>query len=188
MADAEDLKSSGDFSSCGFDSHPGHQLFSFARSSGEWGVSWALSQKWSRGLCSVHFLYRICRRAFRLLLTSFTAVTSVLAADVSGVVTNAQGGEPLARIQVTLLGTTIATVSGPDGRFRFSQLPAGSYVLQVSGVGHRSFQISFQLESPEETKEFAISLAAENFRRTERVDVSGDVLNQRTGPPWATSP
>jgi hypothetical protein len=29
MADAEDLKSSGDFSSCGFDSHPGHQLFVF---------------------------------------------------------------------------------------------------------------------------------------------------------------
>ena len=27
MADAEDLKSSGDFSSCGFDSHPGHQNF-----------------------------------------------------------------------------------------------------------------------------------------------------------------
>ena len=26
MADAEDLKSSGDFSSCGFDSHPGHQF------------------------------------------------------------------------------------------------------------------------------------------------------------------
>lgn len=27
MADAEDLKSSGDFSSCGFDSHPGHHYF-----------------------------------------------------------------------------------------------------------------------------------------------------------------
>src|SRR5208337_4136977 len=27
MADAEDLKSSGDFSSCGFDSHPGHHKF-----------------------------------------------------------------------------------------------------------------------------------------------------------------
>jgi hypothetical protein len=26
MADAEDLKSSGDFSSCGFDSHPGHHF------------------------------------------------------------------------------------------------------------------------------------------------------------------
>ncbi len=29
MADAEDLKSSGDFSSCGFDSHPGHQNNAF---------------------------------------------------------------------------------------------------------------------------------------------------------------
>ena len=29
MADAEDLKSSGDFSSCGFDSHPGHQSLCF---------------------------------------------------------------------------------------------------------------------------------------------------------------
>ena len=28
MADAEDLKSSGDFSSCGFDSHPGHHFTS----------------------------------------------------------------------------------------------------------------------------------------------------------------
>ena len=32
MADAEDLKSSGDFSSCGFDSHPGHCLFLFVSS------------------------------------------------------------------------------------------------------------------------------------------------------------
>ena len=29
MADAEDLKSSGDFSSWGFDSPPGHHLFRF---------------------------------------------------------------------------------------------------------------------------------------------------------------
>src|SRR5438445_6944316 len=31
MADAEDLKSSGDFSSCGFDSHPGHHVFKHLR-------------------------------------------------------------------------------------------------------------------------------------------------------------
>ena len=33
MADAEDLKSSGDFSSWGFDSPPGHHLFQFKVSS-----------------------------------------------------------------------------------------------------------------------------------------------------------
>ncbi len=32
MADAEDLKSSGDFSSCGFDSHPGHHCVSCSQS------------------------------------------------------------------------------------------------------------------------------------------------------------
>src|SRR6266481_6681030 len=31
MADAEDLKSSGDFSSCGFDSHPGHHFETLTR-------------------------------------------------------------------------------------------------------------------------------------------------------------
>ena len=31
MADAEDLKSSGDFSSCGFDSHPGHHVLKYLR-------------------------------------------------------------------------------------------------------------------------------------------------------------
>ena len=58
-----------------------------------------------------------------------------LAADVTGIVTNAQGGEPLAKIQVDLLGTSITAVTGPDGKFRLSQLPAGAYVVQASGVG-----------------------------------------------------
>ncbi|PYT71089.1 MAG: hypothetical protein DMG39_13940 [Acidobacteria bacterium] len=88
----------------------------------------------------------------------------------------------MAKIQVALLGRSITTITGPDGKFHLSQLPAGSYVLQVSGVGYRSFQISFQLESPEEAKEFAISLAPENFRRTERVEVSGDVFEPQDWP------
>jgi len=41
--------------------------------------------------------------AFLALLGSLTAAASVVAADVSGIVTNAQGGEPLAKIQVALL-------------------------------------------------------------------------------------
>lgn len=89
----------------------------------------------------------------------------------------------MAKIQVALLGRSTTRITGRDGKFHFSQLPAGSYVLQVSGVGYRSFQIFFQLESPEEAKEFAISLAPENFRRTERVEVSGDVLEPKDWPP-----
>ena len=62
MADAEDLKSSGDFSSCGFDSHPGHQnlqclcrergetknlAFFIAQEEGYFGLSWT-DQNWIR--------------------------------------------------------------------------------------------------------------------------------------------
>jgi len=124
----------------------------------------------------------LCRLALLLLLSSLVLAIPALPADVGGVVTNAQGGEPLAKIQVALLERSITTITGPDGKFHFSQLPAGSYVLQFSGVGYRSFQISFQLESPEETKELAISLAPENFRRTERVEVRGDVFEPKDWP------
>ena len=46
MADAEDLKSSGDFSSCGFDSHPGHHSM-YMRN-----LPLSLGDR-----CAVHFLY-----------------------------------------------------------------------------------------------------------------------------------
>lgn len=57
-----------------------------------------------------------------------------------------------------------------------------SVSLSFSGIGYRSFKISFQLESQDETKEFDINLAPENFRRTERVEVSGDVFEPKDWP------
>src|SRR5262249_43830169 len=52
MADAEDLKSSGDFSSCGFDSHPGHHsegpLIASRRVASSWQVD---SSVFSRQRC-----------------------------------------------------------------------------------------------------------------------------------------
>ena len=72
-----------------------------------------------------------------ILLSSLAVATSVPAADVSGIVTIAQGGEPLAKIQVALLATGATTVTGSDGKFNFSQVPAGRYVLQIRGVRGR---------------------------------------------------
>src|SRR5437879_2352335 len=125
---------------------------------------------------------QFCRVAPLLFLGFLAMAIPAPAGDVSGIVTNAQGDEPLAKIQVALLGTSITTVTGPDGKFRFSQLPAGDYVLQASGVGYRSFQVSFQLASLDEAKEFVISLAPENFRLNERVEVSGSVFEPKDWP------
>jgi hypothetical protein len=126
--------------------------------------------------------FNLLNLAFLALLGSFTAATSVVAADVSGIVTNAQGGEPLAKIQVALLGTSATTATGPDGKFHFPQLSAGSYVLQVSGVGYRSSKISFQLASTDDAKEFSIALAPENFRLSDRIEVTSDVFELKDWP------
>jgi hypothetical protein len=63
-----------------------------------------------------------CLRTLALLslLVVFTA-HGAAAAEVHGTVTNAQGGEPLSRIQVAIVGTSFIAASGPDGVFHISQ-------------------------------------------------------------------
>lgn len=122
------------------------------------------------------------RLAPLLIFTSFLLIRPAFPADVSGTVINAQGGEPLAKIRVALLGTSVTAVTEPDGRFHFSQLFPGSYILQASGVGYRTFHVSFELTAPDESKQFAINLVPENFRHTERVEVTGDVFEPKDWP------
>src|SRR5712664_234293 len=116
----------------------------------------------------------ICLRNLALLslLVVFTAYAAV-AAEVHGIVTNAQGGEPLGKIQITIVGMAFIAATGPDAVFHIAQVPPGSYVLQVSGVGYRTLSVPFQL-AEDESKEFLLALAPDNFRRTEVVEVRGD--------------
>jgi hypothetical protein len=124
-----------------------------------------------------------CLRILTLLpLLVFLVVRAAVAADVHGTVTNAQGGEPLGKIQIAIVGTALIDASGPDGSFHISQVPPGSYVLQVSGVGYRSLSVSFQLAAAEESKEFLLTLTPDNFRRTEVVEVRGDVFEPKDWP------
>ena len=114
-------------------------------------------------------------------LVVFTAHGAV-AADVHGTVTNAQGGEPLGKIQVAIAGTGFTTATGPDGNFYISQVPPGSYVLQVSGVGYRTLSVPFQLAATDDSKEFLLTLTPDNFRRTEVVEVRGDLFEAKDWP------
>ena len=53
---------------------------------------------------------------------------------VTGTITN-DGGQPVAGAQVTLQGTRLGSVTGPDGRFAINAVPAGSYTLRVQRIG-----------------------------------------------------
>src|SRR3981189_3717943 len=130
---------------------------------------------------SIRNFHSLRTLAILSLLVVFTAHGAV-AADVHGTVTNAQGGEPLGKIQVVIVGTAFATSTGPDGKFYIAQLPAGSYALQVSGVGYRSLSVPLQLAAADESKEFLLSLTPDNFRRTDVVEVRGDLFEAKDWP------
>jgi CarboxypepD_reg-like domain len=131
-------------------------------------------------------IHSFCRSRWRPTLAFpfilfLSCIQVAVAADIKGTVTNALGGEPLSKVQVALLGTSFLVATAPDGSFQISSIPAGSYVLQVSCIGYRTLSVPFHLAA-EESKEFELTLTPDNFRRTDVIEVRGDVFEPKDWP------
>jgi hypothetical protein len=59
---------------------------------------------------------------------------------------------------------------------------AGRYSLRLNAVGYRLVTVPFSLTAVEEAKEFDVTLAPDNFRRTEKVEVNGDIFQGPDSP------
>jgi len=103
------------------------------------------------------------------ILPAALALTSLAWAQVSGVVSDAQTGEPLARVRVALLGTA-QTLTDQQGRFSFQGLAPGEYTLQAATVGYRLLRKSFTL-APGQVQEFEVILSPETFRQSDSIQV-----------------
>jgi uncharacterized surface anchored protein len=80
---------------------------------------------------------------FRLALFFFIELFLCLAraraaasGEIRGVVSDARGGEALARVQVRLENTSYQTVTDARGRFAITGIEPGDYVIQASTVGY----------------------------------------------------
>jgi Carboxypeptidase regulatory-like domain/TonB-dependent Receptor Plug Domain len=113
-----------------------------------------------------------------LMLTPLAAI----AAEIHGTVKNAEGGEPLGKIQVSIAETNFRVETAKDGRFQFSGIAVGNYTLRVNGLGYRGAAQTFSLTAPDESKEFEIFLVPDFFRRNEVVEVHGDVFEPSDWP------
>jgi hypothetical protein len=120
----------------------------------------------------------LARFAVALLL----AGSLVHAAEIRGKVTNVIGGEPLARVQVSVLDTNLQAVTSRDGAFTIRSVKAGSYTLRFEAVGYRLITAPFSISSETDVKEFDVNLAPDNFRRTDTVIVQSDIF-QGSDPP-----
>jgi hypothetical protein len=126
---------------------------------------------------------RLPRRCLQLLLFFILSFAPfAYAADIKGTVANAEGAEPLGKIQLSLVGTHFATTTASDGTFQISHIPAGNYVLQANGVGYRALSVPFQLASADDSKTFQLTLTPATLSRTDSVEVHADVFESAEWP------
>jgi hypothetical protein len=116
--------------------------------------------------------------AIPLLLASVAA----WAAEIMGRVTNAVGGEALVQVEVMVLENRAGTVTSLSGEFDIRNLAPGSYTLRLNAVGYRMLTVPFKLAAAEDVKEFSITMVPDNFHRTDKVEVRGDVFQAEDTP------
>lgn len=107
--------------------------------------------------------------------------SALFAADVRGKVVGIRG-EPLARVQVSILEVQRQAITGDDGRFVIAGLAPGDYTLQANAVGYWLIDVGFSLAAGETAKEFEITLTPDNYTRTDTVQVKGDLFQGSDSP------
>ncbi len=75
-----------------------------------------------------------------------------------------------------------AVITKNDGTFVMQGLTPGHYTLRLNAVGYRLITVDFTLAVDEAVKEFDITLVPDNVRRTERVEVKGDIFQGPDSP------
>jgi carboxypeptidase family protein len=148
------------------------------------------------------FSTQLCLRGLTLLrrkilftpLLLLATLASASPSQITGTVSNAEGGEPLGKIEVSITNnnSTATTISGPainlsaitaaDGKFHFSGLPPGKYTLEIRGLGYRNMSLPFVVTAVGDAQEFLIQLAPDTFRRKEVVEVHGDIFEPVAWP------
>lgn len=105
------------------------------------------------------------------------AVCAAHAGEVKGKVVNVRGGEALRQVQVGIAERHLSTTTLDDGSFRFTGVPAGQYTLRISAIGFRYVAVPFSLATDADIREFSVTLAPDNYRRAETVEVRGSLFH-----------
>ncbi|WP_116126349.1 TonB-dependent receptor [Lewinella sp. IMCC34183] len=109
------------------------------------------------------------------LFLALLALTTTLSAQhgaLSGSVVN-EADRPLQFVGVSLEGTTRGVESGRDGNFRLERIPAGDYVVLLSGIGLANERVNVRISDGQTTDVGRIRLTVQDEQLAEVVVRSG---------------
>ena len=88
----------------------------------------------------------LCAGAVTLCATAGSA-TAQETGTVTGTVTRADETSPLSSVSVTVQGTGLSTITGPDGRYTLRRVPAGAQVIVFRWLGYRPTESQVTVEA-----------------------------------------
>ena len=80
---------------------------------------------------------------------------------ITGAVTDARNGAPLAYANVSVIGTAFGNITNQFGEYVIDYLPVGTYVIQVSYMGYATDRVSDVVVEPDRSTTVNISLDQE---------------------------
>ncbi|MCS7086752.1 MAG: carboxypeptidase-like regulatory domain-containing protein, partial [Bacteroidia bacterium] len=85
-------------------------------------------------------------------------------ASVTGTVVDAETGEALIGVRISLVGTSLGTFSDENGRFRFDDLPSGEYALLLDYASYKRTTVEKVTAQPGKQTQVHVPLEAEGIR------------------------
>jgi outer membrane receptor protein involved in Fe transport len=133
-------------------------------------------------------MHRLRRKIPALVLAAAGAMAPpVLAAQegtttIRGTVTNAGTNGPIPGAQVFVVGTRLGGATGPDGRYQFAGVPAGTHIVRVRALGYQPTEKSVTVAAGATTTlDFTVSSAPVSLDEVVVTGTAGSARKREVG-------
>ena len=101
---------------------------------------------------------------------------------IRGAITSASNSAPVAGAQVFVVGTRLGGVSGTDGRYSFSGVPAGTHLVRIRSLGYQPTEKSIVVEAGATvTADFVVTTAPVSLDEVVVTGTAGSARKREVG-------
>ena len=118
------------------------------------------------------------RLFFMFLFFVFASFTIHAQSKITGTVKDKESKKPLSDVMVSLQGTDFSSKTNIAGKFELSDVPSGSYVINISVADYDSFSESIKLDNTDiDLGDVLISLSSKGIVEDAIIELSNDELD-----------